>query len=85
MRRLRASAAASTRPRIPVAQARNNIRAAASLLAWLRARGISLAGCTQAGIDRVNTRWRLGRSCGWGQRAGSAQADWDLPARGEAR
>lgn len=52
MRRLRASAARGTRPRTPVAQARNNIKAAAALLAWLRDRGTSLAGCTQADIDQ---------------------------------
>ena len=39
MRRLRASAAAAARPRTPTAHARNHIRAAASLLAWLRGRG----------------------------------------------
>ena len=39
MRRLRASAAAAARPRTPTAHARNNIRAAAGLLAWLRGRG----------------------------------------------
>ena len=42
MRRLRASAAAAARPRTPTAHARNNIRAAASLLAWLRGRGTEL-------------------------------------------
>ena len=51
MRRLRASAQRG-RVRTPTAQARNNIRAAAALLAWLRGRGISLASCSQAGIDQ---------------------------------
>ncbi len=52
MRRLRASAAAAARPRTPTAHARNNIRAAASLLAWLRGRGTELAACGQADIDQ---------------------------------
>ena len=52
MRRLRASAAAAARPRTPTAHARNNIRAAASLLAWLRGRGTGLAACGQADIDQ---------------------------------
>ena len=52
MRRLRASAAAAARPRTPTAHARNNIRAAASLLAWLRGRGTKLAACGQADIDQ---------------------------------
>lgn len=52
MRRLRASAAAATRPRTPTAHARNNIRAAASLLAWLHGRGTTLDTCGQADIDQ---------------------------------
>jgi len=52
MRRLRASAAAAGRPRTPTAHARNNIRAAAGLLAWLRGRGTELAACGQADIDQ---------------------------------
>ena len=52
MRRLRASAAGTARPRTPTAHARNNIRAAVSFLAWLRSRGITLAACTQADVDR---------------------------------
>ncbi len=52
MRRLRASAARTTRPRTPTAHARNNIRAATSLLAWLRGRGTTLGACGQADIDR---------------------------------
>ena len=52
MRRLRASAAAAARPRTPTAHARNNIRAAASLLAWLRGRGTTLGACGQADIDQ---------------------------------
>jgi hypothetical protein len=50
MRRLRASAQRG-RVRTPTAHARNNVRAAASLLAWLRDRGITLASCSQGGID----------------------------------
>src|SRR5262249_1869801 len=49
---LRASAAAAGRPRTPTAHARNNIRAAAGLLAWLRGRGTELAACGQADIDQ---------------------------------
>ena len=52
MRRLRARAAAAARPRTPTAHARNNIRAAVSFLAWLRGRGITLAACGQADVDR---------------------------------
>jgi hypothetical protein len=50
MRRLRASAQRN-QARTPTAHARNNIRAAASLLAWLRGRGITLGSCGQADID----------------------------------
>jgi hypothetical protein len=50
MRRLRASARRG-RARTPTAQARSTIRAAASLLAWLRGRGITLGNCRQADID----------------------------------
>jgi integrase len=50
MRRLRAGA--SNRPaRTCTAHARNNIRTAASLLAWLHDRGTSLPDCRQADID----------------------------------
>jgi hypothetical protein len=53
MRRLRASAAANVaRPRTPTAHARTNIRAAISLLAWLRGHGTTLAACGQADIDQ---------------------------------
>jgi hypothetical protein len=52
MRRLRASAAAAARPRTPTAHARNNIRAAASLLTWLRGRRTALDACGQADIDQ---------------------------------
>jgi hypothetical protein len=51
MRRLRRSAAASTRPRSPTAHARNQIKAAAAFLDWLASRGQSLAGCSHADID----------------------------------
>ena len=46
MRRLRASAK-QNRARTPTANARNNIRAAASLLAWLRSRHTTLSDCRQ--------------------------------------
>jgi integrase len=52
MRRLRASAAAASRPRTPTAHARNHIRAAAALLAWLRGRGTTLEACGQGDIDQ---------------------------------
>ena len=52
MRRLRAGAAAAARPRTPTAHARNHIRAAAGLLAWLRDRGTTLGACGQADIDQ---------------------------------
>ncbi len=51
IRRLRASAQRRSRPRTPTAHARNNIRAAAGLLAWLRSHGTTLASCGQADID----------------------------------
>jgi hypothetical protein len=50
MRRLRASAQRG-RARTPTAHARNNIRAAAALLAWLRSHGTALGSCRQADID----------------------------------
>jgi hypothetical protein len=52
MRRLRASPAAGTRPVAPTAHARNNIRAAVNLLAWLRGRGTMLADAGHADIDQ---------------------------------
>ena len=52
MRRLRASAAETARPRTPTAHARNNIRAAVTFLAWLRSRGTELTACGQADIDQ---------------------------------
>jgi hypothetical protein len=52
MRGLRASAAAATRPRTPTAHARNHIRAAPSLLAWIRSGGTELAACRQPDIDQ---------------------------------
>ena len=51
MRRLRASAGHDHRNRTRTAHARNNVRVAASLLAWLRDRGTSLSACAQADID----------------------------------
>jgi hypothetical protein len=52
MRRLRASAAGTARPRTPTAHARNNIRAAVSFLAWLRSRRTELTACRQADVDQ---------------------------------
>ena len=52
MRRLRAAAGRDDRPRTPTAQARNNVRAAATLLTWLRGRGTELSACRQSDIDR---------------------------------
>jgi hypothetical protein len=51
MRRLRASAE-QNRARTPTANARNNIRAAASLLAWLRSRHTTLSDARQGDIDQ---------------------------------
>ena len=51
MRRLRAGPAAG-RPLTPTAHARNNIRAAVNLLAWLRGRGTTLAAAGQTDIDQ---------------------------------
>lgn len=52
MRRLRASSASGSRPLAVTDRARNSIRAAVSLLAWLRSRGTTLAGAGQADIDQ---------------------------------
>ena len=52
MRRLRSSASRDGRHRTPTARARNNVRAAVTLLSWLRARGTGLSACGQAGIDQ---------------------------------
>ena len=52
MRRLRASSAAGNRPLAVTGHARNSIRAAVSLLAWLRERGTPLAASRQADIDQ---------------------------------
>jgi hypothetical protein len=51
MRRLRATAGRSTRPRTYTAHAHRNIRAAADFLAWLHSHGRALADCQQADID----------------------------------
>jgi hypothetical protein len=51
MRRLRAGPPARG-PLTPTAHARNNIRAAVNLLAWLRDRGTTLADACQADIDQ---------------------------------
>jgi hypothetical protein len=51
MRRLRAGSPARG-PLTPTAHARNNIRAAVNLLAWLRDRGTTLADAGQADIDQ---------------------------------
>jgi integrase len=51
MRRLRASAGNSGRPRTYTARARNNIRAAADFTTWLARRGRSLRQCRQADVD----------------------------------
>jgi hypothetical protein len=51
MRRLRASAGHDHRRRTRTAHARNNVRSAVSLLAWLRGRRTSLPECGQADID----------------------------------
>ena len=60
MRRLRATAERG-QPRTPTATARNNIRAAASLLTWLRSRHTTLGACRQGDIDQ----WlRTGPSAG---------------------
>jgi len=51
MRRLRASTE-NHQARTPTATARNNIRAAASLLAWLRSRHVTFKDCQQGDIDQ---------------------------------
>jgi hypothetical protein len=51
MRQLRRHAEARSAPRTYTAHARNKIKAAAALLAWLAARNTALADCRQADID----------------------------------
>jgi integrase len=51
MRRLRASAGKTSRPRTCTARARTNIRAAADITAWLARQGRTLQQCRQADID----------------------------------
>jgi hypothetical protein len=52
MRRLRCGTSGAGLPLTPTAHARNNLRAAVNLLAWLRGRGTALATATQADIDQ---------------------------------
>jgi len=52
MRRLRAAAGRGGQPRTPTAHARNNVRAAVTLLSWLRDRGTELSTCRQTDIDQ---------------------------------
>jgi hypothetical protein len=51
IRRLRVTAGRGARPRTYTAHARNNIRAAAGFLAWLRTRQATLASCQQPDVD----------------------------------
>jgi hypothetical protein len=51
IRRLRHRAQTASRPRTYTASARREIKAAAAFLAWLAARGTTLAACRQADID----------------------------------
>lgn len=51
MRRLRASAGGTTRPRTYTAHAHRNLGTAAAFLAWLHDRGRTLADCGQADVD----------------------------------
>ncbi|MEP7024594.1 MAG: hypothetical protein ABJB47_12505 [Actinomycetota bacterium] len=51
MRRLRATARQTARPRTYTAHAQRNIRAAASFLTWLHGRGRALGTCRQADIE----------------------------------
>ncbi len=51
MRRLRAGAGRTTRPRTCTAHARRNLGTAAAFLAWLDDRGRTLADCGQADVD----------------------------------
>jgi hypothetical protein len=86
MRRLRASAK-QNRARTPTANARNNIRAAASLLAWLRSRHTTLSGCRQGHIDqwlRTGPSASLARDfLTWASSRGHAQRP-DIPAPARA-
>lgn len=86
MRRLRASSAARTRPLAVTDNARNNIRAAVSLLEWLREHGTTLAGAGQADIDqwlRTSPSAILARDfVAWAARRGHCGTmDIPVPAR----
>jgi hypothetical protein len=82
MRRLRASAQ-QNRARTPTANARNNIRAAASLLTWLRSRHTTLSDARQGDIDqwlRTGPSASLARDfLTWAASRGHAQR-LDIPA-----
>ena len=86
MRRLRASAQ-HNRARTPTANARNNIRAAASLLAWLRSRHVTLSDCRQRDVDqwlRTGPSASLARDfLTWASSRGHAQR-LDIPAPARA-
>jgi hypothetical protein len=86
MRRLRASAQ-QNRARTPTANARNNIRAAASLLAWLRSRHTTLSDARQGDIDqwlRTGPSASLARDfLTWASSRGHAQRP-DIPAPARA-
>ena len=78
MRRLRRSAAASTRPRSPTAHARNQIKAAAGFLDWLASRGQQLASCRHADIDdwlaTGPAAWQVRGFLTWASRRGHCPA-----------
>jgi hypothetical protein len=86
MRRLRASAE-QNRVRTPTANSRNNIRAAASLLAWLRSRHTTLSDARQGDIDqwlRTGPSASLARDfLTWAVSRGHAQR-LDIPVRARA-
>jgi hypothetical protein len=87
MRRLRRSAAASTRPRSPTAHARNQIKAAAGFLTWLAGRGQPLAGCRHADVDDWLATgpgaWQVRGFLAWAARGGHCHP-FTIPGPGRA-
>ena len=87
MRRLRRSAAASTRPRSPTAYARNQIKTAAGFLTWLASRGQSLADCRHADLDDWLATgpgaWQVRGFLTWAARGGHCRP-FAIPGPGRA-
>jgi integrase len=87
MRRLRASAGRTARPRTYTAHAHRNVRAATSFLAWLADRQLTLAACQQPDLDAWlatgPAACQAGDFLSWAARHGHCQA-FTLPGRARA-